>query len=51
VEQVWQKATKVVKVLENMTYEESLREQSLFSPKGREGGNAIVVFNYWTRSS
>ena len=49
VEQDWQKATEVVKVLENMTCEESLREQGLFIPKGREGGNTIA-FNYQTRS-
>lgn len=49
-EQVWQKATQMIKLLQNMTYEESLREQNLFIPKGREGGNNIVVFNYQTRS-
>lgn len=40
----WQKATKVVKVLENA------REHGLLNPKGREGRKTVVVFNYQTRS-
>ena len=31
---VWLKATKAVKVLQNMTYKESLREQGIFRSRG-----------------